>query len=69
MAPKQKGPAPRDRTCGNCLHFKPEADEPAVGECRMNPPSVLYDAEDGAFSMWPVVSAADDYCGQHRGSQ
>jgi hypothetical protein len=35
----------------------------------MNPPSVLYDVEDGAFSMWPVVSAADDYCGQHRGSQ
>ncbi len=69
MAPKQKGPAPRDRTCGNCLHFKPEAGSFGIGECRMYPPSVLYDAEDGAFSMWPVVSAADDYCGQHRGSQ
>jgi hypothetical protein len=69
MAPKTKGPAPRDRTCGNCLHFKPEADEPSVGECRANPPSVLYDAEDGAFSMWPVVSAAEDYCGQHVGNQ
>ena len=69
MAPKTKGPAPRDRTCGNCLHFKPEADNPDVGECRLNPPFVLYDGEEGAFSVYPMVAAGEDWCGQHVGNQ
>ena len=69
MAPKTKGPPPRDRTCGNCLHFKPEADEPSIGECRLFPPSVVSDPEDGPTAIWPVVSAAEDYCGQHVGNQ
>ena len=69
MAPKTKGPAPRDRTCGNCLHFKPEADSPDVGECRYGPPTVLYDAEEGAFSVYPMVAASEDWCGKHQGNQ
>jgi hypothetical protein len=68
MAPVSKGPPPRDRLCGNCLYFK--ADEaPEVGECRLNPPQVLYDAEDGCFAVYPIVAAAEDWCGQHRGAQ
>ncbi len=70
MPPTKKGaPPPRERTCINCLHFKPEADNPEVGDCRANPPAVLYDAEQGAFSMWPVVSAAEDWCAKHQGNQ
>ncbi len=71
MAPKAKGASSpsRDRTCGNCLHFKPEAEHPEVGECRHSPPVVLYDGEEGAFSLYPMVDAAEDWCGQHAGNQ
>jgi hypothetical protein len=70
MPPSKKGaPPPRERLCGNCLHFKAEAESPDVGECRLHPPTVLYDAEEGAFAVYPMVAAAEDWCGQHRGSQ
>lgn len=68
MAPPVKGPAPRDRLCANCLYFKPD-EAPEVGECRLNPPEVLYDVEEGCFAVYPIVAAAEDWCGQHRGSQ
>jgi hypothetical protein len=69
MAPKTKGPAPRDRTCGNCLHFKPDADDPATGECRANPPTVIGSDEDGLSCFWPIVAAREDWCGKHQGNQ
>lgn len=68
MPPKPKGgAAPRDRLCGNCLHYRAEPDGPDVGECRLNPPLVLHDAEDGVFAVFPMVAAAEDWCGQHTG--
>ena len=70
MPPTKKGAVPpRERLCGNCLHFKPEADSPDVGECREGPPVVLYDGEEGAFSVYPMVTAAEDWCGRHVGNQ
>lgn len=70
MAPKTKGAPPlRDRTCSNCAHYRPEPESPDVGECREGPPTVLYDTEEGAFSVYPMVAGVEDWCGRHRGCQ
>jgi len=67
MAPKTKGPAPRDRTCGNCAHYRATDDDPSFGECRLDPPVAMYDVEEGAFSCWPLVALAD-WCSRHAGA-
>ena len=67
---RKREPKPkRDRLCGNCLHFKSEEDDTDVGECHEGPPVVLYDVEQGAFSVYPMVSAGEDWCSRHRGNQ
>lgn len=64
---KKPKAAANERTCANCRHRKDITEEGAderVGECRRHPPAVLYDSEDGAFGMWPFVTASD-WCGEH----
>lgn len=56
-----------ERGCHNCRHWKEETepgDDVRNGTCRRFPPTVLYDAEDGSFSLW-AYTAADDWCGEH----
>jgi hypothetical protein len=57
--------APRDRTCRNCTHWNPDAQDPDSGECRAFPPELIYDPEDGLFSIWRTT-APEDWCGLHR---
>jgi hypothetical protein len=56
----------RERTCTNCIHWNPDAQEPDnSGECRAFPPEIIYDPDEGAFSIWRIT-APDDWCGLHR---
>ena len=62
---KASKPLP-DKGCYNCSHWA-EDTEPGQdrnGSCRRYPPTLVYDSDDGAMSLWPWTSA-DDICGEH----
>lgn len=61
----KKPPPLWEKVCSNCKHWKEETetgDDERAGECRANPPAVLYDTEEGVFSLWPATTA-NDWCG------
>jgi hypothetical protein len=60
VAKKQPQPLP-EFGCHNCRFWRKDDDG---GTCRRDPPTVVYDTEDGAFSIWPMT-AAEDWCGEH----
>jgi hypothetical protein len=68
---KKKKPTLPDTGCHNCRFWKEEteaADETRNGSCRRHCPTVLYDVEEGAFSLWPFTTDAD-YCGEYQPTQ
>jgi hypothetical protein len=50
--------------CSNCKHFAafPESERGVDGECRVHPPTVVYDAGDW-LTGWPEVCDTD-FCGE-----
>lgn len=62
------GKPDRDRVCANCLHWAVDEEDPSMGYCQRFPPAVLYDPEEGSFTLFPCTTAAD-WCGEHKASQ
>ena len=54
-------------TCAECKHWKarPELDnERPVGECRLNPPTLVYRGDNEATTSHQPMSWGDGTCGQ-----
>ena len=69
MARARKTPTPSDSdSCQTCRFWKEDFDPAATersGECRLNPPTVLFDGEIGVFCAHAQTSPTG-WCGGHR---
>lgn len=67
MKKKQESIGP---TCKDCAFWIPDPDSNGqAGECFRYPPSVLFDTEEGLFSMRPFTEGSDKACGEFRAKQ
>lgn len=53
--------------CSSCRHWREDMDpgNERSGECRSGPPTLFYEAGQGAWSMWPITAHTDD-CGAYK---
>lgn len=52
--------------CNNCFYFKSSDEQGTQGQCRRNPPTVVYSPEDDTFmAAFPFIGDPETtYCGQ-----
>ena len=55
-------------TCGDCVYWHPDDEEPDVGECYFLPPVVMV-IDDQIGCMRPAVEKDERICGQVKGKQ